>query len=74
MTPNEREGLCQSLATIALACEQVHADITEAPSDKAADVAAYTGLFTLQHMVAQLLQALTEAKVITTVGFTHERQ
>ena len=70
MTIDEREGLCQSLATIALACEQVHADITEAPSDKAADVIAYTGLFTLRHMVAQLLQALTEARIITMIGKT----
>ena len=64
MTENEREGLCQSLALVSLQCEETHAKVTEAMTDKQADIEAYVGLTTIQHMVGQLLKALQDSQVI----------
>ena len=54
----EREGVCQSLSFISEACEHTHAEVTEAHSDGQASVAAYTGLYTIQHMISQLIAAM----------------
>lgn len=65
MDQKKREGVCQSLSFIAEACEHTHAEVTEAQTDGQASVAAYSGLYTIRHMVAQLLQSLEESEVIT---------